>query len=151
MSFEPRQEPEHVPGKRLTAIAAVSVAITVLAIVIAWRFVEATTRAPSAYSNAPPPPPLGGFVEHTLINDADRGQAERRAQQAELEAWGWVDRGAGIAHIPIEKAIDEWVARQGASAAPSEPAPPRLRPRMPTRSQEPGAPLGMKPPDWRAH
>lgn len=39
---------------------------------------------------------------------------ERREKQARLHSSGWVDRDAGIAHIPIEDAMDILVSRQGA-------------------------------------
>ena len=36
----------------------------------------------------------------------------RERQRRELESWGWVDRKAGIAKIPIDRAIDI-VAKEG--------------------------------------
>ena len=34
------------------------------------------------------------------------------ANRARLGGWGWVDRDSGIAHVPIERAIDEVAGRQ---------------------------------------
>lgn len=36
----------------------------------------------------------------------------RAANRARLGGWGWVDRESGIAHVPIERAIDEVAGRQ---------------------------------------
>jgi len=49
-------------------------------------------------------------------------QQERAAYFAEKEGrlatWGWVDRGAGIAHVPLEEAMRRLAARAPAAAAP---------------------------------
>jgi hypothetical protein len=37
---------------------------------------------------------------------AARLHAYREAQRARLDSYGWIDREAGIAHIPIERALD---------------------------------------------
>lgn len=50
---------------------------------------------------------------------------DRRAMDAEdrqrLEEWGWVDEGAGVARIPVEKAMDA-LLEKGLPARASEPA-----------------------------
>jgi hypothetical protein len=50
----------------------------------------------------------------------------RAANRARLEGWGWVDRDAGLVHVPIERAIEEVAARQSLPdfAAPTEEAAP---------------------------
>ena len=45
-------------------------------------------------------------------------------QLAELGSYAWVDRGAGIVRIPIERAIDLLAARGNDAYGPLEPAPP---------------------------
>lgn len=51
--------------------------------------------------------------------------AFREAEQAELDAWGWVDQSSGIARIPVARAI-ELVAEHGLppleGATPAAPA-----------------------------
>lgn len=150
MSFEPRQEREHVHGARLAQIAIASVAITIVSILIAWGMERATTTHASQYSTAPPPPAGLGTVERSLLAvEPGRGQAENRARRAELDRWAWLDRDAGLVSMPVDRAIDLWAARHDASAAP--PAPPQaIRPVLPSPRQEPGVELGLKAPDWRA-
>jgi hypothetical protein len=51
-------------------------------------------------------------VEQTPIDVAKRGLDLRHAQLGALERWQWIDRDAGIASIPIERAMDI-VIREG--------------------------------------
>lgn len=44
-------------------------------------------------------------VNQTLIHYDRQGQRLREVQERRLQSWGWVDRDAGIVHIPIEEAI----------------------------------------------
>lgn len=48
--------------------------------------------------------------------------AFRAAERATLEGYAWVDRGRGIAQIPVARAI-EIVAEQGLPTPPAPPAP----------------------------
>jgi len=45
--------------------------------------------------------------------------AYRAAEKARLEGWGWVDESAGVAHIPIDRAIDLYAAQAAAAPAPA--------------------------------
>lgn len=51
-----------------------------------------------------------GLVEQQQFDLVARGQQLRARQVARLGSWGWVDRQAGVAHIPIDEAM-ELVAR----------------------------------------
>jgi hypothetical protein len=48
----------------------------------------------------------------------------RAAEEEQLNTYGWVDKNAGIVHIPIERAID-LVAQQGLPTRPQPVLPPR--------------------------
>jgi hypothetical protein len=64
---------------------------------------------------------LGGIHRHhdeppphsTLLLAEGRGTRERASGRAKLDAFEWVDRDAGIARIPVERAMDLVVARDG--------------------------------------
>ena len=43
---------------------------------------------------------------------ADLAQLRAR-EQAQLDGYGWVDRGAGTVHIPIDRAMELFVQRRG--------------------------------------
>ncbi len=58
-----------------------------------------------------------GLVEQQLFELATRGERDRAARLERLRSYGWVDRRAGVAHIPIEDAID--LVAKGVRAEPS--------------------------------
>lgn len=70
----------------------------------------------------PVPAELGkskiGMVEQQLFERSVRGERDRTARQERLRSYGWVDRGAGVAHIPIEQAMD--LVAKGVRAAPGK-------------------------------
>ena len=67
----------------------------------------------SGYGQTPPTAPTTiGTIEQTLILSEGRGTRERAVGRTQLDALEWVDRDAGIARIPIERAMD-LVARDG--------------------------------------
>lgn len=57
--------------------------------------------------HSPPPQPVYARTAEPRLETRpvlDRLAVERRAR-ARLEGYGWVDRKAGVAHIPIERAM----------------------------------------------
>lgn len=94
-----------------------------------------TARAHEA-SGVSQPPMLGrseiGIVDQVLFSGDNRLAVWKAERAARLNGYGWVDRSKGIAHIPIEKAIDEVIAGalpegapqgQGTAAPAGAPAP----------------------------
>ncbi len=47
-----------------------------------------------------------GMVEQRLFEHANQGPAWREAAHQRLGRFGWVDKQKGIAHIPIDRAMD---------------------------------------------
>jgi hypothetical protein len=87
----------------------------------AWAFFEAQARstdpgkpamADKDYGERLPPLPR---VQSTPGSDLVRYRA---AQQRKLGSYGWVDRTAGVAHIPIERAIELMAERASSIADP---------------------------------
>ena len=76
----------------------------------------------------PPPIPkeIGqskiGMVEQQLFEIALRGENDRKARLQRLGSYGWADREKGVAHMPIEKAM-ELAARGVRAPAPATGAP----------------------------
>jgi len=92
--------------------------VTVVSFLIAWGFYRALDRG-ERRADAPPSPvaeanrplvPAGPQLQATPEVDL---AAFRHAEDLVLEGWGWVDRPAGIAHVPVDVAIDR-VAADGA-------------------------------------
>jgi hypothetical protein len=97
------QEPERVRAGVIAGVAAGTVALTALAVVLAWLLVA---PAPAARYPVAAPSPL----EHGLFDRATGGDDARRAGARRLERTEWIDRGARVVRIPIERAIDAVVA-----------------------------------------
>jgi hypothetical protein len=98
MSFVPRQERDEVARKKVLAIAAASLAIGAVAVGISALLLG--PRPPNG------PPASVSTLETSLVADTRRGLDLGERQRASLDEWGWVDRDAGIAHIPIDRAMD---------------------------------------------
>jgi hypothetical protein len=105
--FPVTQEADVVRARRLTGIGVAGAVITIVSLVIAgWLLgVSGRGREHGAAEPAIGPPELG-TIEQTLVLTTQRGIDLRNAQRESLDAYGWVDRDAGIAKIPIERAMD---------------------------------------------
>lgn len=100
--------------------------LTVLGMVVAWLvFRSLDTRYEAAQ---PPAPPLAETrpaapPEPRLQVDPRRDLAALHEEERQaLAGYGWVDREAGIARIPIERAM-ELLAGRGSRGEPIAPAP----------------------------
>jgi hypothetical protein len=105
--------------------------LTVAGMVVSWlvfrgldaRHEAAQPPAPPLAETRPAAPP-----EPRLQVDPRRDmEAVRREESEALRGFGWVDRDAGIARIPIERAMELLAGRgsRGEAIAPAPPAGPR--------------------------
>ena len=86
--------------------------ITIAAFGASWLFYRGLSSherktldsAPSPMREANLPRPPAG----PLLQASPEGElaAFRRAEQAKLTSWGWVDPAHTVAHVPVERAID---------------------------------------------
>ena len=112
MSSEPahdklEQAPDRLADRKIAAVTAASIVVTAIALVVAWVLFEKWTPARQHEAGTPPPAPRSiATLEQSLILHTERGIELRTQQQAALARWGWADRDAGVARIPVEKAID---------------------------------------------
>jgi hypothetical protein len=109
-----RAEPDRIDTR---AIVAVGVASLLLFLAASAVTVLAMQRERAALNpDGPPPWPaeIGknkiGMVEQRLFELAVEPAELRRRQLERLNGWGWVDRPAGVVHMPISEAMDR-VAR----------------------------------------
>jgi hypothetical protein len=65
-----------------------------------------------------------GIVDQVPFEGDQRLQKWKTERALWLTSYGWVDRARGIAHMPIERAMDEIVA----GAVPPPPAPDTMPP-----------------------
>jgi hypothetical protein len=108
--FDVHQEEDVVPAGTIAFAGIVSSLVAVLAVIAAGAILflnEGTLRPTEAGRDGPPPPSrtISG-VEQTPILDTKVGIDLRVRQQAELQQWGWADRDAGIATIPLDLAME---------------------------------------------
>jgi hypothetical protein len=130
--FKVEQAEEHLAHRKILAVTAASIVITVIGLVLAWLLLEAWGQRPPRTAS-PVAPRTIGTLEQTMILETERGVMLRKEQEKSLHRWEWVDRDAGIARIPIEAAIDVMVAHPLPPDRPVSPAksaaPPGKEPR----------------------
>jgi len=93
------QEAERIRNRRGVARRLGVVVISAGLIAIAWWLVA--PPPPAARPIAAPSP-----LERRLFERASGGDEIRAAGAQRLEGYGWIDRAAGVVHIPIDRAID---------------------------------------------
>jgi len=121
---------DEIDVKRILEIGAWLGAITIAALIVGYFIYRglggAAERAdprPSPLPEAsvpvtPPAPRLQVRPELDL-------KALRMATTEQLESWGWVDKGTGVAHMPIDEAISRLAVPEAAPpATPAESVPP---------------------------
>jgi len=97
---------------------AVGIALVIAQILFGYYAVREARRSPpanplaGAYGRQVPPEPR---LQSDPIADL---AALRASEDAALHGYGWVDRQAGVARIPIERAMD-LLAERGLSARPA--------------------------------
>ncbi|HEV7555187.1 MAG TPA: hypothetical protein VGO00_07035 [Kofleriaceae bacterium] len=99
----PVQDSENVRSKIVWSVAAGTVVLSAIFVVIAWALVESPPQPARPISNASP-------LENALFDVANHGQDSIAAGRRELDRYDWVDREAGVVRIPIDRAIDAVVA-----------------------------------------
>lgn len=115
-----RSEDDHVSTGTVVKIGVGALLIFFLGSLAAVTYLRArqAEHGPQAI-----PPQIGqskiGLVEQQQFDLVARGQQARARQLARLGAYGWVDRQAGVAHIPIEEAMK--LVAQGVRPAGSQP------------------------------
>lgn len=105
--FTVQQEPDALAKRKLMTITVASCVIFGGAVAVSGWLLEDLRRGrdtgPAAAAVAPT---TIGILEQGLILGPPRGLEAHRAQRESLARWGWVDRDAGVARIPIDRAMD---------------------------------------------
>jgi hypothetical protein len=116
LDFPVRQEEDRVSSGSLLHVGVVSLVVGATGVFLAGAILAATTGALQPSAAGPHGPRRAtrtlSQVEQTPIWDTRVGLDLRDKQRADLDRWGWVDREAGVARIPIDRAMDI-VAREG--------------------------------------
>jgi hypothetical protein len=133
------QEDDRVPGKGILMATAVLVVASTIGVLAAYFITDCSSaelaRAqrpvlyveplPRAVPTAGPGDVPGQVpedvnqIEQVLFRERAPGLEERAAEHERLRGYGWVDRGAGLVRIPIDRAIELYV--QGYQQPQGEP------------------------------
>jgi len=109
-AFPVHQELDVIPSGRLTRIVLGAIGVGLLAVFFAALVLETNTGGIRARAASGAAPRAAGstiaHIEQTPILGAAAGLDLRRQQRGQLSRYRWVDRDAGFAAIPIERAMD---------------------------------------------
>jgi hypothetical protein len=122
--FQVIQEKDELGRGPILATILVALLVGVAAVLVEaflLHGMSGTVRAGAPPGGAAPrvAPAKIGLLEQTLVDREDMGGRVREMQEKQLESYRWIDRDAGIAQIPIERAM-EIVAHEEAREASRE-------------------------------
>jgi hypothetical protein len=105
-----RAEPDRIGTPRILAVGAASLIFFAVASWFTIRYGYDRTRAEMLPDGpAAQPAEIGknkiGIVEQRLFSLAVEPTEWRKNQVQRLQSWGWVDRKAGVIHVPIDQAM----------------------------------------------
>jgi hypothetical protein len=107
--------PQHdrLPSKRILGLGIGWLVLVGLVLLgVRWWEVRSEPKAKA------PRPARMGESEISIVNQRpfeleDQAPRLRAEQGARLESYGWVDRSAGVIHVPIERAMEQVLVREG--------------------------------------
>ena len=110
----------------LRAIVLFAIGIVLLVVIAgALMFLLTGRLRDQQYAGDPPPPalaearvsqkPAGPLLQ---ADPSSEMTALRQEENAELNSYGWVDKGNGIARVPIDRAIDLLLENDGVATTP---------------------------------
>ena len=107
---------------KVIGVGVGSLLLFALSIAAAGKFMYSTQASIEAKSGHAPEIDTQrteiGIVDQVPFDADRRLPAWRAARKAYLEGYGWVDRAKGVAHIPIEQAMDQILAGASPTGAP---------------------------------
>ena len=113
MSFRVAQERDALGLYPVIVIALSALAIVVVAVWVAARLLGDAGRKAHGEPLGTVSPAREGVVEQSPLGVSSPAAAVRQRAESRLSSYGWVDRASGKAHIPIERAIELYVASDG--------------------------------------
>ncbi len=103
-------------------VGVISLVVFALGILWALALLRHETARVERLTGKYRPPLLGsqeiGIVDQVPFTSDHRLEIWRRERAARLGSYGWVDRGKGLVHIPIERAMDAVAAGALPEGAP---------------------------------
>ncbi len=110
LDFHVRQEADRVDSRSLLHVGIASIVVGAIGVFFAGVILAIDIGGLQADEAGPEGTRASGRtlsqVEQTPIWTTRVGLDLRERQRHDLQRWGWVDRKAGIATIPIDRAMD---------------------------------------------
>jgi hypothetical protein len=112
-----RSEEDRISTGRIIAVGVGSLVIFFLAGLASSVYLQ---ERQGEHGPIPIPPEIGqskiGMVEQQDFDLAVRGERDRAVRRERLGSFGWVDRSTGVAHVPIDVAME--LVAKGVRASP---------------------------------
>jgi hypothetical protein len=111
--IHPPQEPDVVPGRAISGVGVGVVIATAIGVLMVLSIGKCRSRH-LGREWAPTVEHRHGdinTIERELFSVQAEGLEDHAREDARLGTYGWVDRAHHIAHVPIDVAIDLYVAR----------------------------------------
>jgi hypothetical protein len=111
----PPRDERPVSGWFVSAVIGGSLIVFTFFVVGTWAQLQ--QREKHLSPAGPSEPPALRKAEINIVNTGliqldTRAYEEKNQQLRKLHEYGWVDRDAGVVHVPIEQAIDRVVSEQ---------------------------------------
>lgn len=111
----PERDKKPVNGWLVSAVLAGALIVFTFFVVGTWAQLQERQR--HLNPAGPFEPPELGKAEINIVNTGlmqldTRAYDEKNQQLERLHGYGWVDRDAGVVHVPIEQGIDRVVREQ---------------------------------------
>jgi len=109
-------EDKNLPYRKIVGVGAAAIIIFGLSIFWSTSLLHSAER--EMQPAGPPPLPKGvnqyevGIVNQRLFSLDQRAAQKRLQQMNRLNTYGWLDKQAGIVHIPVDVAMDMLVQEQ---------------------------------------
>ncbi len=112
-----RSEEDRISTGKIVAVGVGSLVLFFLASLVTAMYQQVRL---GEHGPIPIPPEVGqskiGLVEQQQFDVAVRGERDRAARVERLGTYGWVDRSAGVVHVPIDVAME--LVAKGVRASP---------------------------------
>jgi len=107
------EEPEHVPGRPIYRLLVATILVIAACGVVVWTL-HAFQLAGGGRSDVRPAMRLEQIPPAQPFSAPMQMEGARAAARYELEHWTWADRTRGRVLVPVDVAIDRYLARRGA-------------------------------------
>jgi len=107
----PPAEQDVVPSRQIVLVGVAALVLFTIGSIAAGLGMKAMQRTVNPDGAHAAPTEAGkakiGMVEQRLFEYSNMGVAWRERQHRRLDTFGWVDKDKGIAHIPIDQAMEQ--------------------------------------------